>query len=237
MMPDWIRTRNRSLGEARTVNNDDRTPTPGEDPPTKPGVRFWLLIPLVLALTAVILFQSLLHTHSGPAHRAIGKPAPQIDLVALSDDLTLPALGRIPQGQVTLLHFWGTWCGPCKLEYPHLSQMTDRFVEQPQFRFVPVTCEYGGDETFEGLWEKTRDYFRSAEVESIAFADPRGVTRRSLAERLENDSLYYPTSVLIDHDGNIAGVWEGYTPEAVDQIASVTDQLIADCRVANPADR
>ena len=161
---------------------------------------------------------------------AIGKPAPQFDLVLLSDDLTLEPLQHVPDGQVTLVHFWGTWCGPCKLEYPHLSEMANRFDNNDHFRFVSVTCESGPDETFEGLWARTKAFFRTSEIESIAFADPRGVTRRSVAERLERRSLFYPTSILIDPGGKIAAVWEGYTPDAVNQIETVTDQLIASCR-------
>lgn len=166
---------------------------------------------------------------AGQDSPSIGKPAPQFELVILSADLSLPSYQWQP-GRVTLLHFWGTWCGPCKLEYPELSEMAGHLsVDEQRFDFVPVTCEYGG-ETFEGLWSKTHDYLQSNRIDSAAYADPRGVTRRSAAERLQRDSLFYPTSMLIDHQGKIAGVWEGYTPDAVDQIKTLTDRLIADCR-------
>ena len=58
-------------------------------------------------------------------------------------------------------------------------------------------------------------------------ADPNGVTRRSAAERLEQSSIFYPTSILVGSDGKIAGVWLGYTPDSVTQIESSIEQLLA----------
>jgi thiol-disulfide isomerase/thioredoxin len=184
---------------------------------------------LVLLLLAVFIFAKRDDSLPGRDSPSLGKPAPQFDLVTLSDNSSLLAYQWQP-GRVTLLHFWGTWCGPCKLEYPELSKMAGRLSGDEPFDFVPVSCEYGLGETFEGLWEKTRDYLQSNRIDSVAYADPRGVTRRSAAERLERDSLFYPTSILIDHRGKIAGVWEGYTPVSVEQIELVSDRLIAECR-------
>ena len=193
------------------------------------GVARWWLIPLALILVVLVIAGRRNALVPGGDSPSIGKPAPQIDLVSLSADLQLPAYQWQP-GRVTLLHFWGTWCGPCMMEYPQLSEMAGQFRLDERFDFVPVTCEYGSGETFEGLWNKTHEYLQSNRIDSAAYADPRGVTRRSAAERLQRDSLFYPTSMLIDHQGEIAGVWEGYTPDAVDQIKVVTDRLIAKCR-------
>ncbi len=161
---------------------------------------------------------------------AVGKPGPEVDLVRLSDDATWDQAAPLQDGQVTLVHFWGTWCGPCRMEYPHLSEMTAQLSDDRRFRFISVSCESNNRETFNGLWLKTKDYFsQNAITDQMVYADPRGVTRTSLLDRLERPNLYYPTSVLVDGEGNIAGVWEGYTPSAVNQIRNVTDHLMAQC--------
>lgn len=44
--------------------------------------------------------------------------APEIALLSLhGDQLSLNAL----RGQVVLINFWATWCGPCKLEMPAIQ--------------------------------------------------------------------------------------------------------------------
>ncbi len=189
----------------------------------------WLLIPLVLVLLMFVIFRQIDLESPPPVQDspAIGKPAPQIDLVQLSDDPSLQPIREIGPGKVTLLHFWGTWCGPCRMEYPELSATMNELETDGRFVFLPVSCEMRPSETFEGLWSKTRDYFESEGINSKAFADALGVTRRSLVERLERNSLFYPTSVLIDGQGKIAGVWEGYAPEGVSQIKSRASELIS----------
>lgn len=190
-------------------------------------------IPLLAAigLVAILRIPSIL-SEAGRTSPAVGKPAPQLDLVALDDRPRLEHLQTFPTGSITLLHFWGTWCGPCQMEFPELAAMTRRFRNASPFVFLPVSCEAHGGETFEGLRDKTDRYF---DVEGFAFpcyADPRGLTRRSVAQRLQCDSMVYPTSVLIGADGRITGVWEGYTPASVDQMESLINRLLKQLTVA-----
>ena len=34
-------------------------------------------------------------------------------------------------GQITLINFWATWCGPCRLEIPELVELQDFYADQP----------------------------------------------------------------------------------------------------------
>ena len=175
---------------------------------------------LVLPLLVVVLVFALLR---GPNLRkqqspGIGKSAPQIDLIRLGPDANFEKVERLPEPRLTLMHFWGTWCGPCKVEYPELDEVVREFKSVPGFGFISVSCEGSSSETIEGLASKTAEFLRSGNMEETAYADPKGVTRRSLAERLELSSIFYPTSILIGGDGKIVGVWLGYTPESVPEI-------------------
>jgi peroxiredoxin len=58
------------------------------------------------------------------AATAVGTAAP---------DFTLRSLGgpnmrlQEQRGQVVLVNFWATWCGPCRKEMPHLNRIADKY--------------------------------------------------------------------------------------------------------------
>ena len=64
----------------------------------------------------------------------IGKPAP---VFAVSDGQQSVDLAAL-RGQVVLLNFWATWCGPCIQELPALEQMQH---DLPQVNVVTVSTD------------------------------------------------------------------------------------------------
>lgn len=40
------------------------------------------------------------------------------------------------RGKVRVLHFWGSWCGPCRREMPQLQQLHDSLKANPEVAFV-----------------------------------------------------------------------------------------------------
>ena len=77
---------------------------------------------------------------AGPAPAAkpvVGKPAPPFTLHLMSgEEVTLDSL----RGQVVVLNFWATWCGPCKKELPTLDAFYD-LTKQYGLRVFAVTTE------------------------------------------------------------------------------------------------
>ena len=56
------------------------------------------------------------------AMSVIGKPAPEMDMQTIDgQSLTLSA----QRGNVVLLNFWATWCGPCVRELPDLKRLAE----------------------------------------------------------------------------------------------------------------
>ncbi|MFG0261084.1 MAG: TlpA family protein disulfide reductase [Novipirellula sp. JB048] len=187
-----------------------------QDSPRPSVTRAWW--PVGLLILAFGLFAVSRNQPSSQDSVAIGKPAPQLELVRLSVDPAEMTIETMPTGKVALIHLWGTWCGPCKMEYPHLAEMAREFESDDTFEFISISCEGGSAETIEGLAEKTREYLASIAAPTDVFADPRGTTRMNVAERLEKPNMYFPTTILVDRQGTIRGVWEGYSPSGVEQM-------------------
>jgi peroxiredoxin len=58
------------------------------------------------------------------AKAALNAPAPDFTLRQL-DGPNL-RLGE-QRGRVVMVNFWATWCGPCRVELPHLARLHDKY--------------------------------------------------------------------------------------------------------------
>lgn len=70
------------------------------------------------------------------ANLKVGRPAPWIAAEALDGK---PMSLADFQGQVVLLVFWGSWCGPCMEMVPHERELARRYGGKP-FAVVGVNC-------------------------------------------------------------------------------------------------
>ena len=68
---------------------------------------------------------------------APAKPIPELALKDLTGQKhRLSAL----KGNIVVLNFWATWCGPCQEELPLLSRLSDTYGGEP-VRFVAVSID------------------------------------------------------------------------------------------------
>ena len=118
-------------------------------------------------------------------------------------------------GQTVLLNFWATWCGPCRSEMPDLQAIYEDYgLNQEDLVVLGVAApNYGGE----------------GSAESIAsFLEDNGYTYPVVMD--ESASQFYtygisafPTTFMIDADGNVFGYVEGaLTREIFDDIIQQT---------------
>lgn len=120
--------------------------------------------------------------------------APGFDLV--SRDGSRVALSDL-EGQVVMVNFWATWCGPCRQEMPQLEALYQRYSGLG-FTLLGVNVEEDSSGADKFLAETPVSF-------PILF-DPR-----SEVSELYN-VIAMPSTVLIDKSGNLRFIHHGYQP-------------------------
>jgi peroxiredoxin len=120
---------------------------------------------------------------------------------ATAPDFTLKSLeGRNlrlaeQRGQVVLVNFWATWCGPCKQEMPHLNRLYDKY-RSSGFVLLGVNVD-----------EDTHQASGTAAKLGLHF--PVLLDADKAVVRLY-DLNSMPATVLIDRDGKVRYLHRGY---------------------------
>jgi cytochrome c biogenesis protein CcmG, thiol:disulfide interchange protein DsbE len=156
-------------------------------------------------------------------HRAVGKRLSALSLEPLTggvQPVTLEALA----GKVVVVNFWGTWCGPCRQEFPELAELYESLHANPGFRFLSVSCGNGAKEDLAALRSATESFLESSGYQMPTYADPEEVTRTAYDRVASMEG--YPATFVLDRDGLIRGVWPGSMPNIGKQIEDLVRRLL-----------
>jgi len=125
---------------------------------------------------------------------ASADPAPDFTLQSSTGENVRLAEQR---GQVVMLNFWASWCGPCRQEMPLLDAMYKRY-SSAGFQFYGVNVEEDNTDA--------KKLLKELGVSFPVLFDPE-----SKASKLYGvDAM--PTTVVIDKKGQIRYVNRGYKP-------------------------
>lgn len=120
-------------------------------------------------------------------------PAPDFSLPARAGgELSLAGL----RGNVVLINFWATWCGPCRQEMPYLEQIWQRY-KGLGFTLLGVNVEE--DSAGAVKW-----------LEQVPVSFPVLFDRENRVSRLY-DVTAMPSTVIVDRRGQVRFVHYGYT--------------------------
>ena len=172
----------------------------------------WLAAVFVLAALGLLIYSvsSVKNdTDSGLALQPPGQAQPAADFT-LPDAATGKSvhLQSETRAHPVVLDFWATWCGPCRQELPHLSALARK---------------YQGRVAFFGV--NSND--QSPAI--TAFAGQNGMAFPTLADAGHEAAAQYgadalPTLVVIDRQGRVRLITQGYDPGA-DLEASLSKDL------------
>jgi peroxiredoxin len=136
---------------------------------------------------------------------------------AAAPDFTLPSRDgdklRLSElkGQVVMINFWATWCGPCRQEMPLLQQIQEKY-EPLGFTLLGINVEPDSAEANAWL-AKIPVTFPILYDRQNTVADTFGV-------------IGMPSSVFIDRSGNVRYVHRGYKPGDESKYADMVRSLV-----------
>lgn len=114
------------------------------------------------------------------------------------------------RGDVVMVNFWATWCGPCRQEMPLLDELYSRY-KRVGFSLLGVNID---DDS-----RKAMNMVSELGVSFPVLFD----ARKEVSKLYEVDAM--PVTVLIDREGTIRYVHHGYKPgyedKYLDQIRSL----------------
>jgi peroxiredoxin len=137
-----------------------------------------------------------------------GGPAPSFTLAALSGQQA--ALSQY-KGQVVMVNFWATWCGPCQQEMPLLDQMYKKY-KPAGFTLIGVNVDKEAP--------AVRELMARKPVSFPVLLDPAN----QVSKAYHVDEM--PSSVLIDRKGEIRYIHRGYRPGDENEYQDRIRQLI-----------
>lgn len=114
------------------------------------------------------------------------------------------------RGDVVMVNFWATWCGPCRQEMPLLDDLHSRY-ERVGFNLLGVNID---DDS-----SRAMDMIRELGVSFPVLFD----ARKEVSRLYEVDAM--PVTVIIDREGTVRYVHQGYKPgyeeKYLDQVRSL----------------
>lgn len=163
--------------------------TPARGGGTKGGsmTLFWT----VIALAAVLLFAYLAKTGggSGKVSSEANRPAaPDLGVTRLGDPQQSVDLASL-KGRVVVLHFWATWCPPCRAEFPQFARFATAEQSDSAVAVLPISV----DETPDPV----KPFLAGVGGTFPVFMDTRG-----MADGFKVTAI--PTTIVVDKKGRVA---------------------------------
>jgi len=124
-------------------------------------------------------------TSAGNSHLMIGEPAPDFSAVDLSGS---PITLIEQQGNLVLLDFWATWCGPCLKGLPYIEAIHKKFGDR-RLKVIGINLDRRGED-FHSYCETADFSYPQVFDEGRRIADDYGVQM-------------LPSLFLIDETGKV----------------------------------
>jgi len=115
------------------------------------------------------------------------------------------------RGDVVMINFWASWCGPCRQEMPLLEELYKKYSDVG-FTLLAVNVEEDSS--------KADDLLRDIPVTfPVLFDNTNAVSKLYKVVAM-------PSTVIIDRDGNMRYLHQGYLPGYENEYQKQVKELI-----------
>lgn len=115
------------------------------------------------------------------------------------------------RGQVVMLNFWASWCGPCRQEMPLMDEIYEQYKDLG-FTVLAVNVDENREEAHR--------FLDNVPVSYPILYDPES----RVSEQYNVQAM--PTTVMIDRNGNARFLHYGYKPGYEDDYEQQIRQLV-----------
>lgn len=139
---------------------------------------------------------------------SIGSKAPEL---AIAKFVKGDSVDGFDAGQVYVVEFWATWCGPCVAAFPHLSDLQEEHGEK--VRFIGVNVWEGVDNQADRI-AKVEAFVKDQDENmryTVAVEDGSAMADTWMKPAAQNG---IPAAFIVDGTGHIA--WVGH-PGGIDK--------------------
>lgn len=120
-------------------------------------------------------------------------------------------------GKTYVVEFWATWCGPCKVSIPHLTEMAKKFGDK--VTFIGVSVWEQPNATDNSYFDKVDAFVKSMGDKmdyNVAGDGFEGKMAKSWMQAAGEDGI--PSAFIVDGTGTI--VWIGHPMAGLDDVLS-----------------
>lgn len=170
-------------------------------------MRFSAITPAVVAALTFSLVSA------ARAELTLGDPAPALKVSKWVKGK--PA--TLAKGKVHVVEFWATWCGPCKVSIPHLTELAAKF--QGKADFIGVSINEGSPDFQAKVASFVKEMGpKMGYTVAVDTAARGGFMSKNWMDAAGQDGI--PTAFIVDKTGKIA--WIGHPMEMEGPLTKIT---------------